>query len=70
MATIGQDIYMVENDEDESVVFVDTEEIDDRHVMNAFRDGAEAGGAQRLWAQRKNKYVFRKMCAEEFNSVR
>lgn len=70
MATSGQNIYMVKNDVDQTVVFVDAEEINDRHLLHAFEGGAEAGGAQRLLEQRKYKYVFRKMGAEEFNAVR
>lgn len=69
MSISGQNIYVVEYHEDGSVVYVDTEEIDDRHLLHAFGGATEASGAQRLLEQTKYKYVFRKMCAEEFNSV-
>ena len=69
MSVSAQNIYRVEYHKDGSVVYVDTEEIDDRHVLHTFGGAAEAGGAQRLLEQRKNKYVFRKMSAEEFNIV-
>lgn len=72
MATIEQYIYMIEDDADGSCVFVDTEEIDDRHVENAITQIGEAaavGGTQLLLEQRKNKYVYRKMCMKEFIEV-
>lgn len=70
MATSEENIYLVEYNGDGNVVFVDTEEIDDRHVIYALGDGAGAAGAQRILEQRKYKYVYRKMCQEEFDLVR
>ena len=49
MATSAENIYMVEY----NVVFVNTEEIDDRHVIHALGCGAGTAGAQRLLEQRK-----------------
>lgn len=70
MATSGENIYMVEYNADGNVVFIDTEEIDHRHVIHALEGGAGASGAQRILEQRKYKYVYRKMCEEEFDSAR
>jgi len=70
MATSGENIYMVEYNADGNVVFVDTEEIDHRHVIHALGGGTRAAGAQRISEQRKYKYVYRKMGEEEFDSVR
>lgn len=69
MATSEKNIYMVEYNGDGDVVFVDTEEIDHKHVIHALEGGAGAAGAQRLWEQRKYKYVYRTMCQKEFNKT-
>lgn len=70
MATSGENIYMVKYNADGNVVFIDTEEIDHRHVIHALEGRAGASGAQRISEQRKYKYVYRKMCEEESNSAR
>lgn len=59
MATSAENIYMVGYNGDGNVVFVDTEKIDDRHVIHALGGGAGDAGAQRLLEQRKYKYVHR-----------
>ena len=70
MTTSGENIYRVEYNADGNVVFLDTEEIDDSHVIHALGGGAGAAGAQRMLEQRKYKYVYRKMREKEFDLVR
>ena len=67
-----ENLYAVEYDSDGSVVFVDTDEIDNRHVSSALEaigGGANAGGAKRLLDQRKNKYVYHKGFENDFNLI-
>ena len=48
MATSAENLYMVEYNSNGNVVFVDIEEIDDRHVIHALGGGAGVVGTQRL----------------------